>query len=117
MSLGNQLIEAIGEDGVPDGLRRGLRDVTRGGRAVRPRRGALRRPWRRPTAGASQLSKRESQVAELVARGLSNKDIAEELVISQRTAEGHVAKIMDKLGVSSRAQVAVWVTEESASQE
>ena len=38
-------------------------------------------------------------------------------MISQRTAEGHVAKIMDKLGVSSRAQVAAWVTEESAAQE
>ena len=74
-------------------------------------------PVARPAAGVSQLSKRENQVAELVARGLSNKDIAQELVISQRTAEGHVAKIMDKLGVSSRAQVAVWVTEESAAQE
>ena len=74
-------------------------------------------PVARPAAGVSLLSKREYQVAELVARGLSNKDVAKELVISQRTAEGHVAKIMDKLGVSSRAQVAVWVTEESAAQE
>jgi non-specific serine/threonine protein kinase len=52
------------------------------------------------------LSKRESHVAALLARGLSNKEIAEELVISQRTAEGHVAKVMDKLGVHSRDEVA-----------
>ena len=52
---------------------------------------ATARP-RPQVGGASPLSKREQQVAELVARGFSNKDIAEELVISQRTAEGHVAK-------------------------
>ena len=63
------------------------------------------------------LSKRESQVAALLARGLSNKDIAAELVISPRTAEGHVAKVMDKLGVRSREQVAAWLTAERSAQE
>ena len=70
---------------------------------------------RRQMGGTSPLSKREDQVAELVARGLSNKDIAQELVISQRTAEGHVAKVMEKLGVHSREQVAGWVTERRGS--
>ena len=50
-----------------------------------------------------------SRSPSLVARGFSNKDIAEELVISQRTAEGHVAKIMDRLGVTpARRSPAGW---------
>ena len=49
------------------------------------------------------------QVARLIAVGRSNKQIAAELVISQRTAEGHVEHILAKLGFTSRAQVAAWV--------
>lgn len=56
------------------------------------------------------LSKREWQVAELVAQGMANKDIATELVISQRTAEGHVQKILRKLGFRSRTQIVSWVS-------
>ena len=67
-----------------------------------------RRERRAPTP-PDTLSKRETQVAELVARGLSNKEIAEELVISQRTAEGHVAKVMDKLGVRLARAGRRWV--------
>jgi hypothetical protein len=47
--------------------------------------------------------------AGLVAAGLSNKDIASRLVISQRTAEGHIEHILTKLGFNSRAQIAAWV--------
>jgi DNA-binding CsgD family transcriptional regulator/sugar lactone lactonase YvrE len=54
------------------------------------------------------LSKRELEVARLVAQGLTNKEIARTLFISQRTAEGHVAQICNKLGFSTRAQVAAW---------
>ncbi|WP_043718824.1 LuxR C-terminal-related transcriptional regulator [Kutzneria sp. 744] len=57
------------------------------------------------------LTKREFQVAELIADGLSNKDIAGRLVIALRTAEGHVEHILTKLGFTSRAQVAAWVNE------
>lgn len=57
------------------------------------------------------LTRREAQVSELVAMGLSNKEIAEELVISRRTAEAHVEHILGKLGFSSRSQIAVWVVE------
>jgi len=46
-----------------------------------------------------------------VARGLTNRQIAEELIISERTAEGHVDHIRDKLGVHNRAEVAVWVVQ------
>jgi len=45
----------------------------------------------------------------LIESGLSNREIAERLVISKRTAEGHVESILAKLGFSSRAQVAVWM--------
>lgn len=55
-----------------------------------------------------RLSKRELEVAGLVAQGLSNKEIARTLFISQRTAEGHVAQICNKLGFSTRSQVAAW---------
>ncbi len=60
------------------------------------------------------LSRRELEVAELVARGLTNRQIARELVIEERTAEGHVEHIRNKLGFTSRAQVATWFTEHRA---
>jgi DNA-binding CsgD family transcriptional regulator/DNA-binding beta-propeller fold protein YncE len=55
-----------------------------------------------------RLSKRELEVARLVTQGLTNKEIAGTLFISQRTAEGHVAQICNKLGFSTRAQIAAW---------
>ncbi|OUS92926.1 protein kinase [Rhodococcus sp. NCIMB 12038] len=58
------------------------------------------------------LTKRERQVADLVARGLTNKAIADQLVISQRTAQGHVEHILTKLGFTSRTQIAAWVVEQ-----
>ncbi|MFE3280826.1 ATP-binding protein [Nocardia sp. NPDC059239] len=57
------------------------------------------------------LTARELEIAELVADGRSNRDIANDLVISRRTAEGHVERILSKLGFSNRAQIAAWVTE------
>ncbi len=56
------------------------------------------------------LSSRETQVAELVAVGLSNRQIADRLVISERTAGNHVAHILTKLGFTSRAQIAAWMS-------
>ncbi|MFI6309648.1 protein kinase [Nocardia fusca] len=61
---------------------------------------------------AGQLTKREREVAELVARGMTNKAIAARLVISQRTAKAHIEHILTKLGFTSRSQIAVWVTEQ-----
>jgi predicted ATPase/DNA-binding CsgD family transcriptional regulator len=60
-------------------------------------------------AVAPRLTRREQEVAGLVAAGLSNKDIASRLVISLRTAEGHIEHILTKLGFNSRAQIATWV--------
>jgi predicted ATPase/DNA-binding SARP family transcriptional activator/DNA-binding CsgD family transcriptional regulator len=58
-----------------------------------------------------KLSSREQEVALLVARGLTNRQISIELRISERTAANHVAKILSKLGLRSRAQVATWAAE------
>ncbi|NKY42574.1 ATP-binding protein [Nocardia cerradoensis] len=60
---------------------------------------------------ATVLTKREREVTALVTRGLTNKQIAARLVISQRTAEGHVEHILTKLGFTSRAQIAAWASE------
>jgi pimeloyl-ACP methyl ester carboxylesterase/class 3 adenylate cyclase/DNA-binding CsgD family transcriptional regulator len=56
-----------------------------------------------------QLSRREKQVAKLVADGLTNRDIAERLVVSERTAEYHVEQIRNKLGFHSRRDIATWL--------
>jgi DNA-binding NarL/FixJ family response regulator len=61
------------------------------------------------TPPASPLTERERQVAELIALGHTNRQIAERLVIAPRTADNHVQHIFDKLGLSSRAQVAAWI--------
>ncbi|GLY84117.1 LuxR family transcriptional regulator [Actinoallomurus iriomotensis] len=66
-----------------------------------------------PADGAcsTPLTRRQTEVARLIGRGLTNRDIAAELVISQRTAEGHVEQIMHRLGFGSRSQIAVWISE------
>jgi len=56
-----------------------------------------------------ELSRREREVAGLVAEGLSNRQIAQRLFISERTVEGHVEQTLNKLGFENRAQVAAWV--------
>ncbi|MET7394134.1 LuxR C-terminal-related transcriptional regulator [Dactylosporangium sp. NPDC005572] len=73
---------------------------------VKPDHGAAQAE---PGAVATQLTRRETEIAELVADGLSNKEIAARLVIAQRTAECHVEHILIKLGYTSRAQIAAWV--------
>ena len=56
----------------------------------------------------STLTSRELEVATLVAAGLTNRQIADRLVISQRTAQNHVQHILTKLGFTSRSQIAAW---------
>lgn len=58
--------------------------------------------------GAGVLSAREREVVALLAKGRSNREIGEELVISPRTVDTHVTNVLNKLGVRTRAQVAVW---------
>src|SRR5207244_319420 len=80
----------------------GLADAAR----VSPRDPAARVP------AGELLTPREREVATLVARGLSNRDIAATLVISERTVEAHVGHALGKLGLSSRTQLAVWAAEQ-----
>ena len=61
------------------------------------------------TPATAPLGNREAQVAQLVADGLSNKDIGARLFISERTVDSHLRSILNKLGFNSRAQIAVWV--------
>jgi DNA-binding NarL/FixJ family response regulator len=51
----------------------------------------------------------EHEVARLVAQGLTNREIAERLVLSVRTVEGHIDRVLGKLGFNKRTQLAVWV--------
>jgi DNA-binding NarL/FixJ family response regulator len=55
------------------------------------------------------LSRREVEVARLIAEGLANKEIAARLFISERTVTTHVGNILNKLGFDSRVQVASWI--------
>jgi DNA-binding CsgD family transcriptional regulator len=68
--------------------------------ALTPRRAAMK--------DYGGLSERERQVATLIAQGKSNRAIAKTLVISVRTVEAHITRILDKLGFASRAEIAVW---------
>src|ERR1700686_3646986 len=75
------------------------------------------RPGRQPPASAVKtaafaLTQREHEVAELVAQGLTNRQIAAKLFISERTAEYHVEQIRNKLGFHARSQIAAWVAAE-----
>jgi DNA-binding NarL/FixJ family response regulator len=61
------------------------------------------------TVAPATLSRREREVAQLLARGLSNREIAGRLYLSERTVDNHVHHILDKLGFDSRVQVATWL--------
>ncbi|MBV9174013.1 MAG: response regulator transcription factor [Chloroflexi bacterium] len=54
------------------------------------------------------MSPREREVVELITEGCTNREIAERLVISERTAENHVRRVLNRLGLQSRTQVAAW---------
>ena len=70
----------------------------------------LRRDHVEPTRSAdpSILSSRELEILRLVARGLENSEIADELCISPRTAKNHLSNVLAKLGVSNRVQAAIY---------
>jgi DNA-binding NarL/FixJ family response regulator len=65
-----------------------------------------------PEHTATALTAREREVVVLVARGRSNREIADELVISERTARTHVSNVLVKLGLASRTQAALWAIRE-----
>jgi len=65
----------------------------------------------RSEAAPMGLTKRELEIAVMVAQGMSNRDMANRLAIAQRTVEGHVENIRTKLGFHSRTQIAAWAVE------
>jgi DNA-binding NarL/FixJ family response regulator len=74
---------------------------------------ALRRGSGAPTLSERPggLTPRELEVVQFLAEGFTNRQIADALVIAERTAQRHVENILSKLGVSNRAQVAAWAVE------
>jgi DNA-binding CsgD family transcriptional regulator len=74
-------------------------------------------PEREPSASLAQLTRREEEVADLVARGLSNAAVARQLSLSPATVASHMSHILDKLGFSSRVEIAAWVVERRLRQE
>jgi len=56
-----------------------------------------------------KLTRRAIEVADLVALGLTNREIAKRLFLSDRTVEWHIEQILNKLGFSSRSQIAAWL--------
>jgi len=71
--------------------------------------GRLRARLPAAAPAGSPVSPRELEVARLVAKGLTNKQIGETLFVSERTAENHVQHILVKLGFSNRSQIAAWL--------
>lgn len=70
-----------------------------------------------PAREASALTRRQLEIAQLVAAGRSNKEIGQQLFIDGRTVESHVYNILNKLGLSSRVQIATWVAERGPARE
>ena len=96
-------------------------------RAVHAARGWSRRRWWRSSCrssprcrggseeehgGAPKLTERELEVLRLVARGMSNKEIAAELVIAENTVKNHVRNILEKLQLRSRIEAAMYAVRE-----
>jgi predicted ATPase/DNA-binding CsgD family transcriptional regulator len=100
-----------GHDGAPPPLPDVIAAVLADGDTVRRPAGRAASSAGRDGARSvtGELTARELSVAELVAEGMSNRAVAAALVISQRTVDGHVERILAKLGFESRAQVAAWV--------
>lgn len=96
------------------------------GRAMRPKQaieyslcaeeGVVPQPVaHRSGGGSTALTTREEEVAALVSRGLTNRQIASELSISEHTVATHIAKILKKLGLTSRSRLSAWVVERGLS--
>jgi len=107
--LGTERAEALREDHADVDLVDAVRQciALTGPRDPEPTRSSS--PSAASSPGADLLTSREREIALLVADGLSNRDIGEQLVISRRTVDGHVERTLRKLGFSSRTQIARWV--------
>jgi DNA-binding NarL/FixJ family response regulator len=96
----------------PAYLRDAIRQVSTGGAFIESKllRGMLSemKPAGPVPTAAKNLTKREREILGLVAEGLSNREIADKLVLSPETVKSHVAAILEKLNVSDRTQAAIY---------
>lgn len=104
------------KDSSPEELLRAIRDVNRGEASLHPSIARrlimeLSQPTTLPPT-PEPLTEREVEVLKLVARGYSNEDIADALVVSERTARGHVSSILSKLHLANRTQAALYALRE-----
>jgi DNA-binding NarL/FixJ family response regulator len=104
LELARSALDSVGANRYRDEASRELRAL--GHRVTRPKR-------RRESIGEGihSLSAREREVADLVAQGHTNKQIAAELFLSEKTVESHLSRIFGKLGASKRAQVAAAIVD------
>ena len=100
-----RLVLTIAND-VPDSLRRGYLQLTQR---------VIGLPAQRSPRDRAGLTVREREVATLVGAGLSNRAIAERLVLGERTIESHVSAILTKLQLANRSQLAAWIAREERS--
>lgn len=103
----------IRKDSQPDEIIQAIRSAMAGGLALDPRVARnLTQKLMAPPSEIDLLSPREREVLALVGQGMSNRDIAEKLYISERTARSHVSNVLTKLGFTSRTQAALWAVNE-----
>ena len=104
------------KDSQPSQLLAGIRSAASGGSPLDPRVArALLDARHAPTAKAPALTEKQQEVLDLVARGLSNRLIARQLGISEKTVKAHLTAIYSTLGVTDRLQAALWATRGQAS--
>ncbi len=72
------------------------------------------RPRRRMELARPLLTPRQLEVARLVGQAMTNKEIASRLALSERTVEGHVEQICNRLGFNSRVQIGLWIVRHDA---
>jgi NarL family two-component system response regulator LiaR len=105
------------KDSEPEDLIQGIRQVHRGEPSLHPeiaRRvlAEMRRPLNRKDQTADPLTERELDVLRMVAQGLSNRQISEQLVVGETTVRTHVSSILGKLHLASRTQAALYALRE-----
>jgi DNA-binding NarL/FixJ family response regulator len=99
------------KDAEPQELLAGVRAAARGDAPLAPRAAREMLSARAEESAGPELSPRESEVLQLVARGLPNKRIARELQISEKTVKAHLTQVFQRIGVTDRTQAALWAKE------